>query len=304
MKYYFRLQYAVFKRSMIDVGFPPIVGVFLLTLLGGALCLFARNFPQYAPFALGYVATSVLYGMSSPARVDFLKNIYNRRRYLAIRSVENLICVFPFVLIAMLCAMWQLALFLAAFGTLLAIVPVKRLETRKTPTPFSGSAFEFTIFFRRFWFLFAILCVLAGIAVRYGNDNLLLVSMGMAMFTALGAYGIIEDEHYVWNVRARPAGFIKNKIRLGGLQMAILAMPFLLLSAFLGVPTMVWSAICWASGFLSLVLVILMKYAAYPRKVGLTEAFGFMLMILIPFLLLASYPYYYKKSVQNLKNYL
>jgi len=304
MRYYFHLQYLAFKRSMIDVGLPPIVGIFLFALLGGGFFLFARIFPQYAPFMLGYVALSMLYGLSSPGRVDFLKNIYNRRLYLVIRSVENLICVFPFALISMFHAMWSLAVFLVAFGEVLAIVSVKRLKAKRIPTPFSVSAFEFVVFFRRFWLLLAIFYALAGIAAFYGNGNLLLVLMGMAMFIALGAYGIIEDEHYIWNMRATPVGFIKHKIRLGGLQMGILAMPFFLLSAFLGVPTMAWSAICWASGFLSLVLVVLMKYAAYPRKVGLTEAFGFMAMVLMPFLLVAAYPYYYKKSVQNLKNQL
>jgi len=289
---------------MVDLGLPPIVGVFLFALLGGALCLFARSFPQYAPFLIGYVGIGMLYGFSSPGRVDFLKNIYNRRRYLAIRSVENLICIFPLALISVFHAMWLLAVLLVAFGFVFAVVSVKRLEAKKIPTPFSISAFEFVVFFRRFWWLFAILYMLAGIAAYYGNGNLLLVSMGMAMFIALGAYGIIEDEHYIWNMRATPVGFIKHKIRLGGLQMGILAMPFILSSAFLGVPAMVSSAIGWASGVLSLVLVVLMKYAAYPRKVGLMEAFGFMLMILLPFLLVASYPYYYKKSTHNLKNYL
>jgi len=304
MKYYFRLQYAVFKRTMVDVGFPPIVGIFLFALLGGGFFLFARIFPQYAPFMLGYVALSMLYGLSSPGRVDFLKNIYNRRRYLAIRSVENLICVFPFALISMFHAMWPLAVLLVACGAVFATVSVKRLKAKRIPTPFSVSAFEFVVFFRRFWLLFAILYMLAGIAVYYGNGNLLLVLMGVSMFIALGAYGIIEDEHYIWNMHATPVGFVKHKIRLGGLQVGILAMPFFLLSAFFGVSAMAWCAICWASVFLSLVLVILMKYAAYPRKVGITEAFGFMAMVLMPFLLLAAYPYYYKKSAQNLKNQL
>jgi len=304
MKYYFRLQYVVFKHRMVDIGLPPLIGFFLFLLLGGAFFLFAGTFPQYVPAILGYVVLNMLYGLSNPDRVDFLKNAYNRPRYLAIRSAENLICIFPFALISLFHAMWPLAMLLIVFGTVFALVSVKRLEAKKIPTPFSVSAFEFIIFFRRFWLLLATLCALAGIAVYYGNGNLLLVLMGMAMFFALGAYGIVEDEHYIWNMHATPVGFIKNKIRLGGLQMGILAMPFLLLSTFLGISTMVLSAICWASGFLSLVLVILMKYAAYPRKVGLTEAVGFMVMILMPFLLLASYPYYYKKSVQNLKNYL
>jgi len=289
---------------MIDLGFPPIVGIFLFALLGGAFYAFAGMFPQYAPFVLGYVAIGMIYGLSSPDRVDFLKNIYSERRYLAIRSVENLICILPFALISVFHAMWPLAGFLVAFGAVFATISVKRPEVKKIPTPFSVSAFEFIIFFRRFWLLFAILYMLAGIAVCYGNGNLLLVLMGMAMFIAFGAYGIIEDECYVWNMLATPAGFIKNKIRIGGLQLGLLALPFILLSVFLGVSASVWSAICWASGFLSLVLAILMKYAAYPRKVGITEAFGFMAMVLIPFLLPASYPYYYKKSVQNLKNYL
>jgi len=304
MSYYFWLQYTAFKRSMTDIGLPPVVGAFLIVLLGYVFYFLTKSYPQYAPIMISYIVLNILYSLSGPNRVDFLKNTYITKQYTVIRFIENQVYSFPFVLISAFQGMWPLVAILVASALAFALVSVKRPGSRKIPTPFPSPAFEMVVFFRRFWFLLAVLGSLAGIAAYYGNANLLLVAMGMTLFSALGAYSIMEDEYFVWNMSATPAGFVRHKICLGGLQMGILAAPFLPLALFLGVSTILWALTCWLSGLLILALAILMKYAVYPRKVGITEAVECMVMMFIPVLWIAAYFYYYKKSIRNLKNYL
>jgi len=172
------------------------------------------------------------------------------------------------------------------------------------PTPFRSSAFEFVIFFRRLWFLLVICYTLACISIYYDNVNLPFVLLGVVMLMALGAYDIIEDEYLVWNNARSASSFIKNKIRMGCIQLSILIIPFMLLLLLFGTSMFFWAIICWISGVLLLILVILMKYAAYPRSVGITEAIACMIIVMMPLLLGAAYPYYYKKAVQNLEKYL
>ncbi|MBD1434411.1 hypothetical protein H8B06_16390 [Sphingobacterium sp. DN00404] len=304
MKYYFRLQYAIFRRQIEDIGFPFIVGLLLCLLLYIALFAVAIKYPQYAPWILGYVSISLLYKLANRDRTDFLKNIFTRQGFLTIRSTENIGCILPFIPIAIYEREWLLIILLLLLGMVFTIISIKRIETRNIPTPFRSSAFEFIILFRRLWLLLVICYALAGISIYFDNINLPVVLLGITVLMALGAYDIIEDEYIVWNNALSASRFITYKIRTGSIQLSILIAPFILLLLLFGMPIFLWGILCWVSGLLLLILVILMKYAAYPRRIGITETIACMIIVMIPILLVAAYPYYYKKAIQNLKQYL
>ncbi|HLT87093.1 MAG TPA: hypothetical protein VKZ57_05845 [Sphingobacterium sp.] len=304
MIYYFQLQYRIFRRQIEDMGFPLVVGLLLLASLYIALCAITIKYAQYAPLILGYISISLLYKLANPDRMDFLKNILTRQRFLTIRFAENIGCTLPFIPIAIYEREWLLVTLLVMLSIIFTVISIRRVEIRNMPTPFRSSAFEFVIFFRRLWFLLVICYTLACISIYYDNVNLPFVLLGVVMLMALGAYDIIEDEYLVWNNARSASSFIKNKIRMGCIQLSILIIPFMLLLLLFGTSMFFWAIICWISGVLLLILVILMKYAAYPRSVGITEAIACMIIVMMPLLLGAAYPYYYKKAVQNLEKYL
>lgn len=304
MKYYFQLQYQIFRRQIEDTGLPFVIGLFLLILLYVALYFITIQYPQYAPLVLVYASIALLYKLTNPNRVDFLKNIFTKQRFLTIRLAENTTCVLPFILIPIYEKEWWLAAFLVVLSLIFTIISIRRIEIRNLPTPFRSSAFEFIIFFRRLWLLLIICYTLACISIYYDNINLPIVLSGVVILMVLGAYDIIEDEYIIWNNARSASSFIKNKIHVGSLQLSILIAPFMLLMILFGTSLFFWIVLCWISGLLLLILVILMKYAAYPRSVGITEAIGCMVIVMMPLLLVAAYPYYYKKAVRNLKKYL
>ncbi len=304
MRYYFQLQYQIFRRQIEDIGLPFAIGLFLLVLLYVAIYFITIQYPQYTPLILGYASISFLYKLTNPNRVDFLKNIFTRQQFLTIRIAENTGCILPFLPIAIYERAWLLVALLVVLSMIFTIISIRRVEIRNIPTPFRSSAFEFVIFFRRLWLLLVICYTLACISIYYDNINLPIVLLGIVILTALSAYDIIEDEYLVWNIAFSASGFIKNKIRIGCIQLSLLIAPFILLLLLFGMSMLFWGVLCWISGLLLLILVILMKYAAYPRSVGITEAIGCMIIAMMPLLLIAAYPYYYKKAVQNLEKYL
>lgn len=304
MKYYFQLQYRIFRRQMEDIGLPFVVGLLLIALLYIAFCAITIKYPIYAPWILGYISVSLMYKFADPDRIDFLKNILTRQRFLTIRLAENIGCILPFIPIAIYERAWLLMALLVVLSIIATVISVRRVEIRNIPTPFRSSAFEFIIFFRRLWWLLIICYTIACISIYYNNINLPIVLLGIVILMGLGAYDIIEDEYIVWNNARSASSFIKNKMRLGCIQLSILTTPFMLLLLLCGTSTFFWGILCWIGGILLLILVILMKYATYPCSIGITEAIGCMVIVMIPLLLVAAYPYYYKKAVQNLEKYL
>ncbi|PRD47053.1 hypothetical protein [Sphingobacterium haloxyli] len=304
MKYYFQLQYQVFRRQIEDIGLPFLVGLLLFGLLYILLFAITIRAPQYTPWLLGYVSISLLYKLTNPNRVDFLKNIFTRQKFLITRCGENIACISPFIPIAIYGREWLLTILLITLSLIFTVISVRRVEIRSTPTPFRSSAFEFVIFFRRLWLLLLIGYALACISIYYGNINLPFVLLGIVMLMALGAYDIIEDEYIVWNNARSASGFIKNKIHMGCVQLSIIVMPLVLLLLLFGTSMFFWAILSWISGLLLLILVVLMKYAAYPRPVGITEAIACVIIVMMPLLVVVAYPYYYKKAVQNLEKYL
>ncbi|MBD1421310.1 hypothetical protein [Sphingobacterium chuzhouense] len=304
MKYYFQLQYRIFRRQMEDIGLPFLAGLLLIASLYIAFCAITIKYPTYAPWTLGYISVSLMYKFANPDRIDFLKNILTRKRFSAIRLAENIGCILPFIPIAIYERAWLLVALLVVLSIVATVISVRRVEIRNIPTPFRNSAFEFIIFFRRLWWLLIICYTIACISIYYDNINLPIVLLGIVILMGLGAYDIIEDEYIVWNNARSASGFIKNKICMGSVQLSLLIAPFLLLLLLFGTSMFLWAILCWISGVLLLILVILMKYAAYPRGVGITETIGCMVIVMMPLLLVAAYPYYYKKAVQNLEKYL
>ena len=304
MKYYFELRLRIMRRQIEETGLPVYLAISLIVFLYLVLWFARLKSPTNILFILSIIPLYILSRQAQPSRVDFLKNICSKQLFTRIRLVENLCCILPFIPFALWDRQWLLLLFYAAIFILFSFFPVKTMEIQPIRTPFRKSAFEFIVLSRRYWPYWAMAFIISCISLYYGNTALPLVLLGIVILSSTSAYEIIEDEYVLWNNSRSARDFLRNKIGTGCLQLCTLLVPFVLLHLFFMPQSLAWTFLCCLVGCLLLILMILMKYAVYPNRIGINEVIVLMASGVIPLFILAIYPYYYRRAIKNLEKYL
>ena len=168
------------------------------------------------------------------------------------------------------------------------------------PTPFSKNPFEFTTGFRRTLLIFPLAYALTVIAINVDNLNLGIFSILLIFLTVLSFYSKPEEEYYVWVHADTPKSFLKKKIMIATKNSILLTIPI-----SLGLLTFYPAEydlilLFLLIGILFLWAMILAKYSTFPSEINLPViiiAFA----ISFPPLILLIIPYFYTKSIQNLR---
>ena len=217
--------------------------------------------------------------------------------------MENLIIVLPFAIFLICKHQFYLTALLIAITVLIALLNFKTTYNFTIPTPFYKKPFEFTVGFRNTFFMFFIAYGLTIIAVVVDNFNLGIFSLLLIFLTILGYYLKPENEYFVWSYSFTPAKFLFEKIKTAFLFSLYLCLPVLFLLSIFYFEQVGILLLCTLLGYLYLTTLILAKYSAYPDEINLIQAI-IMVICLIPPMLIIAIPFFFSKSVNQLKEFL
>jgi hypothetical protein len=250
------------------------------------------------------IAMSFIINLSEEKRSQFLQSCFSESNYLKIRLIENNTTVIPFIILLLIKLQFIAALLLTALSSYMALVTIKARATFTLPTPFSKSPFEYIVGFRSAWLIFLAAFFLAVMAIVSDNLNLGIFSIILIYLVSMSFYLHPENEFYVWIYNKTPARFLAGKAVTAIKSSAIFSLPvsFVLILIFREDYLLIILFLILSNIYL--VTVILAKYASYPGQITLPYILILALSVWFPPLLLAVIPYYYHRSVKQLKEIL
>lgn len=301
MKEYFGLQLIMTNRKIKEAGINPVLGYILGLIAFVLLSEFIFYKTEFAKYLVLLTCLSLQLKLSKSQRTDFLISTFGDKSKNTIRTLENLIVCIPFVSILLYKNLLVEACILFLCSIVLALLSFNSNLNFSIPTPFSKRPFEFSIGFRKTFFLFPIAYALTVIAIDVNNFNLGIFSMLLIFLTTLSYYTKPEDEYYVWIFADTPKSFLKKKISTATKYSILLTIP-ILLGLFTFYPVEYETILLFLLfGLLLLWTIILAKYSVFPGMINLPEAFIISLALFLPPLLLLIAPFFYKKSINNLR---
>lgn len=298
---YFKIQFKILNRRFSDFGLPPIVAYILFPILFVTLSHFLFEKTQYAVYLYYIMVISFVIKLSDRKRNDFLKLCYNRNHYYTLRFLENLVIAFPFIGFLI----YKLA-FMAAIITLLIVLTMAYINFNTAfnysiPSPFFKTPFEFTIGFRKTFFMFPLAYGLTTISVFVDNFNLGIASILLIFMVCMSYYSKLENEYLIWSFNLSPTAFLKTKVKTALYYASILALPIAVILCFNFYNHFVLVLLFLTLGYVFLITILLAKYALYPNAIHLPQAILIAFCIFFPPLLIVVLPYFYKQSVKRLQ---
>lgn len=299
---YFDLQWKRFKRFSEGHGLDlflwlPISAVlmtaywFIVPLLTGV----------YAEWVYWGTAVFILLQLSNRSSNLFFFDILDNNDFYKIRLIENgIVSSFFAISFIRLGEYWYgLALLLISGGLAFFINKTKPLFN--IPTPFNRYPFEYVIGFRKNWALYLLAYLLCGIALYVGNFNLGLFTLIVCFWIGMLFYSYHEPIDFVWMHTDTARDFIWRKL-LSGSANACISVLLINLGLLLFFPdSWYWLILANGVGTLYICIAILMKYTFYPSSVNILQGILLTIAILFPPVLLLLLPYYYVKSINNVK---
>src|SRR5699024_4882943 len=227
MKDYFSLQLVMTNRKIKEAGINPFFGYVLVLLAFILLSEYIYQKTDFAKYLVILICFSLQFKLSEKNKADFLISTFRDKTKIILIVLENLIVCIPFVFILVYKSNFIEASILFLLSIILALVSFQTNLNFTIPTPFSKRPFEFSVGFRKTFFIFPIAYALTVIAINVDNLNLGVFSMLLIFLTTLSFYTKPENEYYVWIHAETPKSFLKNKIIVATKFVALLVSPIL-----------------------------------------------------------------------------
>jgi len=301
MRDYFALQFRLVNRHLSDFGIQPAFGYLLMAIIFSGFSAYLFYVSSFASYVYALLALGSSSLLSEAGRTGFLKQNFSQKQFLIIRCVENITLVLPFILGLLFYQQWLLALGVLIISAALSYTSIERNLNIVIPTPFYKYPFEFTIGFRKNYPVIILAGFLMVMAVLYSNANLGLFAVALVLLVCLMFYMQSEPVYLVWIHALSPSRFLLHKVSLALLYATLLCLPFaaVILIFFMGHAG--YLSLIYILGILYLATTVLGKYAFFPAPMnvpqGLLMAFSFGFPPMLLFLI----PYFYKRSVRQLK---
>lgn len=300
LSYFFRLQVKRMHRTISDWGLNPwliYIGAPLL-FAGGSIALFSRT--TYANWIYVGIAAIALVQLSGSVRLGFLQQVFDQQTYWRIRMLENTLMVMPFMVFLLYRGE---AWFILGLLVLAVITLPLRLGSKGStplPTPFSNRPFEFAVGFRNSVGLLFIAYVLMIVGISVGNGHLSIATLLLVVLVCSNYYAWSEPSLYVWIYQLTPQAFLWLKVRIAFGHLTVVLLPLVLAVAcfFPGDWLIVLAIVAMGYGYLA--LVVLAKYAAFPRGVSFLQGIIMAVSLMFPPLLLVSVPYFFRQAKNNI----
>ena len=300
MKNYFLLQLKLLNRSIIAFGIPLILGYILVPLGFIALSFFLFNRTEYAGYIFIFLGLGLISKLSESARNDFLKSIFYRKDYLLLRLIENTLYGSPFLLTLLINSRYIDALIFLILSSLMALVNVNYSSNVVIPTPFGKKPFEYSIGFRKTFFLFPVAFVITAISIQFENFNLGIFSLILSGLICLTYYLKPENSYIVWNYNSTAKTFLLKKIISCLINFTLLSLP-ITASLCYYFQSQIYIILIFAGLIYAyLITIVLAKYAAYPDEINLPQGLFIGFSLFYPPVLLLLIPFFISKSLKKL----
>jgi hypothetical protein len=304
MKEYFPLQFKILNRKMIDFGIPLLIGYTLLPIVFILLSNYLFEKTEFANYVYGLFALSFVSKLSEPKRNDFLKSIFNKDRYKKLRLLENIIYCLPFTLFLIYQKQFVFSVILNLCVIIIMLFNFSTNLNVTIPTPFSKNPFEFTVGFRKTFYVFPIAYFLTYISVSVGNFNLGVFSMLLIGLTCFSYYSKIENEYFVWNYNLSSKEFLIEKTKTCLIYFTLLSLPIIIalsISFFREIDILiVFLLLCYSY----LTTIIFAKYSSFPNEMNMSQGILIAISFMFPPILLIFIPLFYSQSIKKLNTIL
>ena len=304
MKEYFQLQTKLLNRKMIDFGIPLLIGYTLLPCIFILLSNYLFEKIEFANYIYGLLALSFVSKLSEIKRNDFLKSIFNKDKYIILRLLENIIYCLPFTLFLIYQKQF---LVLGILNLSVVIIMLFNFSTNfntTIPTPFSKKPFEFTVGFRKTFFVFPIAYFLTYTSISVGNFNLGVFSMLLIGFACLSYYSKIENEYFVWNYNVSSKEFLIEKTKTCLIFFTLLSLPIIIALSFSFFKEIDILIIFLLLCYTYLITIIFAKYSFFPNQIDMSQGILISIGFMFPPILLIFIPRFYSQSIKKLNTIL
>lgn len=303
MKEYLKLQFKLTNRKFKDAGLEPWMAYALLLLVFIVASNFVFSKFPYPNLCYVVIAGSCLLKLSEKRRNDFLKQVFIDYKF--IRVVENISLSIPFVVFLVCKNYFFTALFFCLLSVLLAFYKIEKKYNFTLIAPFTKRLYEFQIGFRRLFYVYPILYYLTYISTTVANPNL-----GVGALLALFGVSILyylkpENEYFVWNFNVSPKVFLRYKITTAIAYTTVLCLPMFVIFSILYASEIFLLANFYVIGCVYLITAILMKYSdSFSSEISVPQFLIYALGFSFPPFILFIAPYFYIKSIKQLKTIL
>jgi hypothetical protein len=289
------------NRMMTGFGINPAAGYLLIFagFAGFSILLFQKI--EYAEYIYPLLGASFFPLLSERERNRFLKLLYPESLYFKIRILENLLIVFPFIIVLLTGMNIIPALILLSISVGFVFIETGAVSGFVIPTPFGRKPFEFTVGFRVTLIMILLALFLVVMSVISGNFNLGIASLILIFLVCMSYFLNPENEFFVWIFNQSPGMFLLEKIKTAILYSSMISLPVLLILLVFYFDQMLIIAIFQVLGYIYLIAVILAKYSAYPHQISLPQLVILVFTIWLPPLLIAVIPFFFRQSVHRLK---
>ena len=289
---------------MIDFGLPLLIGYTLLPFVFILLSNYLFEKTEFANYIYGLFALSLVSKLSEPKRNDFLKSIFNKSKYKKLRILENIIYCLPFTLYLIYQKQFVFSAMLILCVIIIMLFNFSTNLNVTIPTPFSKKPFEFTVGFRKTFYVFPIAYFLAYISISVGNFNLGVFSMLLIGLTCFSYYSKIENDYFVWNYNLSSKEFLIEKTKTCLIFFTLLSLPIIIalsISFFKEIDILiVFILLCYAY----LTTIIFAKYSSFPNEMNMSQGILIAISFMFPPILLIFIPLFYSQSVKKLNTVL
>jgi hypothetical protein len=301
---YFKLQFKMLNRKIIDFGIPLLIGYTLFPFVFILMSNYLFKKTEFANYIYLLSALSIITKLSDSKRNDFLKSIFKKNKYRKLRAIENIIYALPFTLFLIFINQFVFSAILNLLVILITLVSFNRNLNVTIPTPFSQKPFEYTVGFRKTFFVFPIAYFLTYISVTVGNFNLGIFSMLLIGITCFSYYPKIENEYYIWNYNLSSKEFLLEKTKTCLINFTLLSLPIVVTLGILFFDQLDILMVFFLASYAYLTAIIFAKYSSFPNEMNMSQGILIAISLMFPPILLIFIPLFYSQSIKKLKSVL
>lgn len=289
------------NRKIKEAGINPALGYLLGALVFVLFSEYIFHKTEFANYLVILACLSFQFKLTEKGRTDFLLSTFGDKSKNKIRVLESLIISSPFVLMLLHKSLFVETGILLLCSLTIALFSYHSNLNFTIPTPFSKNPFEFAVGFRKSFLMFPLTYALTAISVYVDNFNLGIFSMLLIFLITLSFYSKPEEEYYVWIHADTPISFLKRKVIIATKNSILLSIPVVigLLLFYADEYGMIFLSLL--IGILFLWTMVLAKYSAFPSEMNLPEGILIAFAVSFPPLVLLIIPYFYTKSIKNLR---
>jgi len=289
---------------MIDFGLPLLIGYTLLPFVFILLSNYLFGKTEFANYIFGLLALSFVSKLSEPKRNDFLKSIFNKKNYRNLRLVENLIYCMPFTLFLVYKKQFVFSIILNLLVVIITLFNFNTNVNVTIPTPFSKKPFEFTVGFRKTFYVFPIAYFLTYVSISVGSFNIGVFSMLLIGIVCFSYYSKIESEYFIWNFNLSPKEFLLEKTKTCLLFFTLLTLPIIIALSISFFNQLDILIVFFLLSYAYLTTIIFAKYSTFPNEMNMSQGILIAISFMFPPMLFIFIPLFYLQSIKKLNTIL